>query len=90
MSNKQLEVLAKLGLDISKTFEVQEFTLCDGWINTWTTYDDDGNEVPSQFDSEEGAQASLDDFFKQCRRAVKNREMEDVPDAEDFRIVEIT
>ena len=90
-TNKQLEVLAKFGIDIlpKDIYEVQEYTLCDGWINTWTTYDDDGNEVPSQFTSEQGAKEELEDFFYQCREAVEDGNMEDVPDREDFRVVKV-
>lgn len=89
-TNKQLEVLAKLGIDTltEDEYEVQEHTLC-GWENTWSTYDDEGNEVPSTFTSFEGAQAELNDFFYQCEEAVEDGNMEDVPDREDFRIVKV-
>ena len=89
-TNKQLEVLAKLGIDTltEDEYEVQESTLC-GWENTWTTYDDNDNEVPSTFRSAQEAQAELDDFFYQCEEAVEDGHMEDVPDREDFRIVKI-
>ena len=70
-------------------YEVQEWTLCDGWTNTWLTYDDKGNEVPSTFKTKEDAQAELDDFFYQCEQAVKDGNMEDVPDREDFQIVKV-
>ena len=90
-TNKQLEVLAKLGVDTltEDEYEVQENTLCDGWINTWTTYDDDDNEVPSTFKSKQSAEAELEDFFYQCQEAVDDGNMEDVPDREDFRIVKV-
>ena len=90
-TNKQLEVLAKLGVDIltEDEYEVQEYTLCDGWINTWTTYDDDGNEVPSTFRSKQDAEDELYDFFYQCREAVEDGNMSDEPDHEEFRIVKI-
>jgi hypothetical protein len=90
-TNKQLEVLAKLGLDTltEDEYEVQEHTLC-GWENTWTTYDDDGNEVPSTFKTFEDAEDELYDFFYQCHEAVEDGSMEDVPDREDFRIVKVT
>jgi hypothetical protein len=89
-TNKQLEVLGKLGLDTltEDEYEVQEHTLC-GWENTWTTYDDDDNEVPSTFTSKQGAEAELEDFFYQCREAVEDGHMEDVPDPDDFRIVKV-
>jgi len=90
-TNKQLEVLAKFGIDTltEDEYEVQEWTLCDGWTNTWSTYDDEGNEAPSTFRSKEDAQAELDDFFYQCEQAVKDGNMEDVPDREDFQIVKV-
>ena len=72
----------------NEEYEVQEHTLC-GWENTWTTYDDDGNEVPSTFSTKEYAEAELEDFFYQCREAVEDDNMEDVPDREDFRIVKV-
>lgn len=69
-------------------YEVQEFCLCGGWTNTWS-YEEDGKTISTTYDTEEDAEADLKDFFRQMRKAVKNKEMEDVPDTEDFRIVEI-
>ena len=76
-------------MNINEEYEVQEWTLCDGWTNTWSTYDDKGNEVSSTFKTKEDAQAELDDFFYQCEQAVKDGNMEDVPDREDFQIVKV-
>jgi magnesium-transporting ATPase (P-type) len=89
-TNKQLEVLAKLGVDTltEDEYEVQEHTLC-GWENTWTTYDDDDNEVPSTFTSKQGAEEELKDFFYQCHEAVVDGHMTDEPDPDDFRIVKV-
>jgi len=42
-------------------YEVQHYTLCDGWRNTWTICEN-GIEKPHVFDSEEEAQAELDEF----------------------------
>jgi len=69
---------------MSTKFEVQEFTLCDGWINTWS--DDDG---ASMFESKKQAEAELDWFLQEMLEAVEEGNMEDVPDREDFRIVEV-
>jgi hypothetical protein len=69
-------------------YEVQEYCLCGGWTNTWS-YEENGKTISTTYDTEEDAEADLKDFFRQMRKAVKNKEMEDVPDAEDFRIVEI-
>ena len=69
-------------------YEVQEFCLCGGWTNTWS-YEENGKTISTTYDTEEDAEADLKDFFRQMRKAVKNKEMEDVPDTEDFSIVEI-
>jgi hypothetical protein len=69
---------------MSKKFEVQEFNLCGGWINNWS--DDDG---ASTFETKEQAEAELDWFLQEMLEAVEDGNMEDVPDREDFRIVEV-
>lgn len=70
---------------MNKKYEVQEFTLCDGWTNTWS--DDDG---ASTFQTkEEEAEAELDWFLQEMLEEVKAGNMEDAPDREDFRIVEV-
>ena len=70
--------------DMTK-YEVQEYCLCGGWTNTWS--DDDG---PTRFDSDESAWAELDWFFKEMEEEVKAGNIEDFPDKDDFRIVEVT
>jgi hypothetical protein len=70
-------------------FEVQEFCLMGGWTNTWSFEDEDGETVPSFFDTEAEAQAELDWFLKEMQEAVDEGNMQDVPDREDFRIVEV-
>ena len=46
-------------------YEIQHLTLCDDWVNTWTTYDQDENEIPTIFDSYQDAQNALSDFLKE-------------------------
>lgn len=70
-------------------FEVQENCLFGGWTNTWTTYDDEGNEVPSTFDKRSDAEDELEDMLNDCRQAVEMGNMEDIPSRNDFRIVEV-
>ena len=70
-------------------FEVQEFCLCGGWTNNWSYEDDAGKTIPTTFDTEKDAKEELEYFFKQMKDAVKSGEMDDMPDREDFRIVEI-
>ena len=69
-------------------YEVQEYCLCGGWTNTWS-YEENGKTISTTYDTEEDAEAELKYFFKQMRKAVRNKEMEDVPDTEDFRVVEV-
>jgi hypothetical protein len=65
-------------------YEVQEFNLCGGWANNWT-YDD----KPTTFDSYEAARAELDAFIADCEEELEAGNMPDVPDREEFRIVEV-
>jgi len=69
-------------------WEVQEFCLCGGWTNTWT-YEEDGEYLPTKFTSEEEARESLDDFLAQMQEEYEADNMADVPDRDDFRIVEV-
>jgi hypothetical protein len=71
-------------------YEVQESCLCGGWTNTWSYEDDDGITKPSTFDTIEEAEIALDYFFEDCQTAVDDNYLADMPDREDFRIVEIT
>ena len=56
------------------TFEVQEYTICDGWINNWS------EEVPSKlaggyvteaqtFETHDEAMAAIYEFFADLSRA---------------------
>lgn len=65
------------------SFEIQEFTLFDGWINTWS----DENGKPSQFKTEVEAWDELDGFLSDMQRAVNRGDMEDMPSRDDYRIV---
>ncbi len=69
-------------------YEIQEFCLFGGWTNTWS-HEKNGKTIPTTYNTEEDAEAELKYFFKQMRKAVKEGEMEDVPDTEDFRVVEV-
>lgn len=68
-----------------KKYEVQEFNLCGGWANNWS----DGNGILTYFTSQADAQAALSEFLADCLEDVEAGHMEDFPDAEDFRIVEV-
>jgi hypothetical protein len=49
--------------DIMTTrYEVQTWTLCDGWVNTWTVSDEHGCR-PETFATREAAMAALAEFL---------------------------
>ena len=65
------------------TYQVQTYTLCDGWINTWTE-----NDTPLTFDTLEEAQIALQDHLNDLAHAVMFGMDDHNP--EDYRIKEIT
>lgn len=70
-------------------FEIQHYTLCDGWINTWTVTNEDGTEEPETFDSYNDAWDSLIDFLQQEDQDYFNGYIESRYTADEFRIVEV-
>ena len=62
-------------------YEVQHFTLCDGWINVWTE-----DKKPSYFNSYQEAEKEIrefvDDWNKHCE---KDCEYE----YEDYRVMKV-
>lgn len=71
------------------SFEVQEFTLFDGWINNWSYYDDKGELKPSVFNSYDEAEFELDCLLQDLQEAYSRGDMGDVPSRDEFRIVEV-
>ena len=71
-------------------WEVQHYTLCDGWVNTWTC-EQDGNEVPWQFETKEGAEEELSYFFEEVRLDIQEgrRQPDEGYDWDEFQIVEV-
>ena len=74
---------------MTKRYEVQQYTLCDGWINTWSDYDEDGNETPSTYDSFEDALNELDSFLDDEQEAFEEGNIESPYDRDEFRIAEV-
>jgi hypothetical protein len=66
-------------------FEIQEYTLCDGWINTWS--EDDGS--PVRFSSLAEAEKELQDFIFDQNEAVFMGCMAECYDIDDYRIVPV-
>lgn len=73
-------------------YEVQLYTLCQGWINTWSIVDDNRISEPHLFESIEDAQAELDEFFEDIQSEIDcgDRQADEGHDREDFRIVRIS
>jgi len=69
---------------MNKRYEVQEETLADGWINNWSS-----GGLPTIFDDVKSAEAELNYFIQDCKEAYLDGYMEDYPDKESFRIVEV-
>lgn len=71
------------------TYEVQQYTLCDGWVNTWTLWDENDQAEPETFPSRSEAQAALDEFFGEIRDEILSgqRPADNGYDRSEFRIV---
>jgi len=54
-------------------FEVQEWTLCDGWINNWQEEIKNGHGeweyIPTTYETFDDAQAAIYEFFANLYRA---------------------
>ncbi len=75
-------------------WEVQHYTVCDGWINTWTicsTIASGGHakETPVTFPTYKKANEELEQFLADVVRAVKDKDMLEPYDREEFRIVKV-
>jgi hypothetical protein len=72
-------------------FEIQHETWFDGWINTSTTEDADGNEIPLVFDTYAEAQAEIDEYMGEINDQIKSgeRAADEGYDSDEFRVVEI-
>jgi len=74
---------------MTKRYEVQEATICDGWTNTWREWDDDNEEIPMTFDSIKEAQVELDAHLYDMQKAYNMGDISTPDDRDNFRIVEV-
>lgn len=72
-------------------YAVQHYTLCDGWVNTWTVSIGNNDSVPHVFATREEAQAELDEFLREIQNEIASgdRAPDEGYDASEFRIVAI-
>lgn len=68
-------------------YEVQHFTLCDGWINTW--HDGETGE-PTTYASFADALADLDDFLDDEAQEYEQGNIESPYERDEFRIVQVS
>jgi len=60
-------------------FEIQHYTFCDGWVNTWS----DGQGNPTTFETAQEAQQELSEFLEDW-----NSDPEVLPyDPDDYRVI---
>ena len=73
------------------TYEIQHNTWVDGWVNTSTTEDADGNEIPLVFATQTDAQSELSDYMGEINNQIASgeRESDHGYDLDDFRIREV-
>ena len=80
---------------MQKRYEVQTWTLCDGWINTWSISQEAGDniftDVPETFATREEAQQALDEFLSDIQSEIDAGQCsaDEGYDAEDYRIAEV-
>lgn len=76
-------------------YEVQTFTLCDGWTNTWSVSqqgsDDTYIEVPETFATEAEAQLALNEFLEEIQAEIDagQRAPDEGYDPAEFHVVPV-
>ena len=73
-------------------YEIQHSTFVDGWVNTSTTEDADGNEIPLVFDSRAEAQEEIDSDLAYIAEQIASgeREADHGYDPDEFRVREVS
>lgn len=72
------------GENMSKKYEVQTNTICNGWVNCWH---EDGELL--YFNSEMDAKNAIYDFVEEQKMGVIAGYLSDANDIEDYRVVEV-
>lgn len=69
-------------------YEVQQSTLCEGWINNWS----DGDGIYDTYETKEEAQKEIDDFFEEIQSQIDTgeREADNGYERDEYRVAEIT
>ena len=71
-------------------YEIQHFTLCDGWVNTWTIANEDGSTQLEYFNSKIEAQEALNEFLEDEYLAYVKGYTDSPFKENEFRIMEVS
>ena len=77
---------------MTKRYEVQTHTLCQGWINCWTVTEVGSSAfTPETFPTREAAQIALDEFLAEIQSEITagERTQDEGYSPEEFRIMEV-
>ena len=66
-------------------YQIETFTLCDGWVNTWQ----DDNGTPVLFTTQSAAAAELKEFLEDTKDAFKCGHLDSPYDSSDYRIAKL-
>jgi hypothetical protein len=70
-------------------FEIQTYTLCDGWVNTWTIENEEGISIKEYFNTSLEALECLNEFFDDVLQDFNEGNLDSLYDRDDYRIVEV-
>ena len=70
-------------------YEIQHYTLCDGWINNWSIEESNGVSKPEVFDTFEDAVSALDEFLDDELFEYQQGNLDSMYERDEFQIVEI-
>lgn len=68
------------------TWEVQTFTICEGWINTWTVCKHGQEPTAQTFATREEAEAALAEFLDDLAFAASRGDIEEPEDPANYAI----
>lgn len=83
---KQIRVCRDIPRIVRGHWEVQTFTICDGWVNCWAV-EENGISTPETFSNRDAAHKAIVDHVANCMLAVEFGDMQDAPTMDEFQIV---
>jgi len=67
-------------------YHVEHRTICQGWINCWTSYDQYGNPSPTLFDTREQAKEELSEYLAESMYYFQTGTLESPESRDNYRI----